>query len=213
MGGCCCCASASIELHRSTPFFHYPVSELPPHHTAVDALSTGLLVDTNLDTSLLDTYQPPPAPIPYETYAGRPQTPPSANRERSGCNNNEALLETTNVESIEGANAESTFEIKAKNLESDEKSEINSMLETSKEMEDESSDDELKKSSKSVVPPLQDEDDICPTCLEEYDAENPKIITKCDHHFHLGCILEWMERSDTCAVCDQPMVISPVGGV
>ncbi|KAL8200919.1 hypothetical protein R6Q57_012258 [Mikania cordata] len=48
----------------------------------------------------------------------------------------------------------------------------------------------------------------CPTCLEEYDEENPKIITKCEHHFHLSCILEWMERSDTCPVCDQEMEVS-----
>jgi hypothetical protein len=37
----------------------------------------------------------------------------------------------------------------------------------------------------------------------EYDAENPKKTTKCEHHFHLACILEWMERSDTCPVCDK----------
>ncbi|VFQ74925.1 unnamed protein product [Cuscuta campestris] len=42
----------------------------------------------------------------------------------------------------------------------------------------------------------------------EYDEENPKIITKCEHHFHLACIFEWMERSDTCPVCDQEMVFS-----
>jgi hypothetical protein len=37
--------------------------------------------------------------------------------------------------------------------------------------------------------------------LAEYTKENPKIITKCSHHFHLGCIYEWMERSDNCPVC------------
>lgn len=52
------------------------------------------------------------------------------------------------------------------------------------------------------------EDDVCPTCLEEYDAENPSIITKCKHHFHLSCILEWFERSNNCAVCDQLMEIA-----
>ncbi|MBA0675108.1 hypothetical protein Goari_016669, partial [Gossypium aridum] len=55
----------------------------------------------------------------------------------------------------------------------------------------------------------EEEEDVCPTCLEvyvpykligtshgaEYTPENPKIITKCSHHFHLGCIYEWMERS------------------
>ncbi|KAL8117282.1 hypothetical protein AgCh_015258 [Apium graveolens] len=46
-----------------------------------------------------------------------------------------------------------------------------------------------------------EDEDVCPTCLEEYTTENPKIITKCSHHYHLGCIYEWMERSDSCPVC------------
>ncbi|XP_022880859.1 E3 ubiquitin-protein ligase RNF115-like [Olea europaea var. sylvestris] len=86
-----------------------------------------------------------------------------------------------------------------------------SLLDITKDVEDEKS-NILKKSSEVAVSPLQDEEDVCPTCLEEYDSENPKIITKCDHHFHLACILEWMERSDTCPVCDQLMVFSPVIG-
>ncbi|KAL8541161.1 hypothetical protein ACS0TY_002435 [Phlomoides rotata] len=57
-----------------------------------------------------------------------------------------------------------------------------------------------------TVSATTDEEDVCPTCLEEYDLENPKIMTKCNHHFHLSCILEWMERSDTCPICDQEMI-------
>lgn len=76
---------------------------------------------------------------------------------------------------------------------------------------------------------LSEDEDVCPTCLEgnnnnlnflllffceysfihrlvwfflaEYTSENPKIVTKCCHHFHLGCIYEWMERSENCPVC------------
>lgn len=44
---------------------------------------------------------------------------------------------------------------------------------------------------------------LCTLHLAEYDLENPRIMTKCEHHFHLSCILEWRERSDTCPVCDQ----------
>ncbi|KAF9596067.1 hypothetical protein IFM89_007120 [Coptis chinensis] len=51
-----------------------------------------------------------------------------------------------------------------------------------------------------TFPPPEDED-VCPTCLDEYTPENPKIITRCSHHFHLGCIYEWMERSETCPLC------------
>ncbi|XAR51620.1 hypothetical protein NMG60_11006297 [Bertholletia excelsa] len=50
-----------------------------------------------------------------------------------------------------------------------------------------------------------EDEDVCPTCLEEYTPENPKIITKCSHHFHLGCIYEWMERSENCPVCGKVM--------
>ncbi|KAK4740763.1 hypothetical protein SAY87_024351 [Trapa incisa] len=50
-----------------------------------------------------------------------------------------------------------------------------------------------------------DDEDICPTCLEEYTPENPKITTQCSHHFHLGCIYEWMERSESCPICGKAM--------
>uniref|UniRef100_A0A1J3FQA0 RING-type E3 ubiquitin transferase n=1 Tax=Noccaea caerulescens TaxID=107243 RepID=A0A1J3FQA0_NOCCA len=52
---------------------------------------------------------------------------------------------------------------------------------------------------------LSEDEDVCPTCLEEYTSENPKIVTKCCHHFHLGCIYEWMERSENCPVCGKVM--------
>ncbi|KAH0860757.1 hypothetical protein HID58_089018 [Brassica napus] len=39
----------------------------------------------------------------------------------------------------------------------------------------------------------------------KYTSENPKIVTKCSHHFHLGCIYEWMERSEDCPVCGKVM--------
>ncbi|CAH2055304.1 unnamed protein product [Thlaspi arvense] len=52
---------------------------------------------------------------------------------------------------------------------------------------------------------LSEDEDVCPTCLEEYTSENPKIVTKCSHHFHLGCIYEWMERSENCPVCGKVM--------
>lgn len=35
----------------------------------------------------------------------------------------------------------------------------------------------------------------------EYTPENPKITTRCSHHFHLGCIYEWLERSESCPIC------------
>ena len=34
-------------------------------------------------------------------------------------------------------------------------------------------------------------------------AENPAITTRCNHQFHLACIYEWLERSQTCPICSQ----------
>ncbi|KAI5079679.1 hypothetical protein GOP47_0005158 [Adiantum capillus-veneris] len=64
----------------------------------------------------------------------------------------------------------------------------------------------LKVSASSVThnPSIEcanDEQDTCPTCLEGYDNANPKRSTSCGHHFHLSCILQWMERSTRCPIC------------
>lgn len=44
--------------------------------------------------------------------------------------------------------------------------------------------------------------------MPEYEADNPKIKTNCEHDFHLSCILEWMERSDGCPICDKVCFLS-----
>lgn len=53
------------------------------------------------------------------------------------------------------------------------------------------------------TPPKQpeEEEDDCPTCLEGFNLANPKKSTSCGHHFHLACILEWMEQSPNCPIC------------
>ncbi|XP_072958074.1 E3 ubiquitin-protein ligase At3g02290-like [Typha angustifolia] len=53
-----------------------------------------------------------------------------------------------------------------------------------------------------------EEEDACPICLEEYLPENPRIILQCNHHFHLGCIYEWMERSEACPICGKVMLFN-----
>ncbi|KAF6149819.1 hypothetical protein GIB67_010893 [Kingdonia uniflora] len=92
--------------------------------------SAGLLVDTNLDTSIPDTYRAPSTPIPYDTDLGRPQTPPN----QESCGNK---VDDTITKSIESTQA--------------------NML------------------SKYVDFSIEEED--CPICLEEYDEENPIIIS------------------------------------
>jgi len=57
----------------------------------------------------------------------------------------------------------------------------------------------------SYFSPSAEDEDVCPTCLEDYTSENPRILMHCSHHFHLGCIYEWMERSEACPVCGNKM--------
>ncbi|CAI9274432.1 unnamed protein product [Lactuca saligna] len=193
MGGCCCCSSNRVEWDNSPRLYHYPVvsedrQPLSVHSGVASVVPTGLLVDTNLDTSIPDTYRHPPAPLPYEAIVGDPQTQTQT-----------PLVQTNSSDSIEDIKISNNGENLAKEtMESDCKDQIDIKLVATEE-----DDGEVKKSNAPFVAPEE-----CPTCLEEYDEENPKIITKCEHHFHLACILEWMERSNTCPVCDQIMELN-----
>ncbi|KAL9434467.1 hypothetical protein AB3S75_029163 [Citrus x aurantiifolia] len=206
MGGCCCCSSKGVE-RNSTPayYYQYPrASEerlpLSSHHGAGSALSRGLLVDTNLETSVPDAYRPPPAPTPFDANVRHPQTPPVVQEICS--NKSDPSVQTTPVlvQDTLGGNSQETSSKCDDLKEPESKTVANVELESTKELEV-----ELSKSVHHVVAVIEEED-VCPTCLEEYDAENPRIITKCEHHFHLACIFEWMERSDTCPVCNQEMI-------
>ncbi|MED6191467.1 hypothetical protein PIB30_000568 [Stylosanthes scabra] len=209
MGGCCCCCSPKeTELSVPTAYYYYPrASEehvpLSSHQGAASAFTGRLLVDTNLDTSSPDTYRPPPAPIPFNVPLGTTQAPPVA-QEIVGDKSN-ASLQSTNSNSIQEPVAGDNHgtSVKLEELkESEGGAHTDLELESTKDSEI-----ELPKLAEPIN--LAEEEDSCPICLEEYDKENPKLNTKCDHHFHLACILEWMERSETCPVCDQEMVFNP----
>ncbi|KAM3001442.1 hypothetical protein FF2_037731 [Malus domestica] len=212
MGGCCCCSSKGTELNAAPTYYYFPRTSdeqvpLSSRQGGASAVSTGLLVDTNLDTSIPDTYRPPPAPIPYDVAIEDPHTPPSV-QEICGSKSESALQTATNSDSVQEAVGRNTREAspKCEDLkDADCKAQTDSELDPLKKSEV-----ELAKSVESFTLSIEEED-LCPTCLEEYDPQNPKITTKCDHHFHLACILEWMERSDTCPVCDQEMIFeSPI---
>ncbi|KAJ8900637.1 hypothetical protein K2173_025414 [Erythroxylum novogranatense] len=184
MGGCCC-SSRKPHLH-GTPVYYYCPSALEEHASltshggAASAFTAGLLVELNLNTATPDTFRPPPAPLPYELV---PRCPPS-----------------TDSETVKDTISGSSFETLATEglVESDLKTQAGSLLASPKK----------SKTSKQneVVMSATEEEDACPICLEEYDTENPKLVTKCDHHFHLSCLLEWMERSETCPICDQETI-------
>ncbi|KAL0373681.1 UNVERIFIED_CONTAM: putative E3 ubiquitin-protein ligase RHB1A [Sesamum radiatum] len=184
MGGCCS-SSRKLQLHGTPVYYYYPPSSdehesLTSRNGVATMITSGVLIDLNLNMSIPDTYRPPPAPMPYDVVLGRPQS--------------------TNVGSGEvtltGGRSEKSCRLDPKQANC--RSQTGSFPDSPRKV-----DVDLLKSN----PPLSaaDEEDACPTCLEEYDSENPKIMTECNHHFHLSCILEWMERSDTCPVCNQEM--------
>lgn len=62
--------------------------------------------------------------------------------------------------------------------------------------------------SNSVYNLLEDEqEDVCPTCLETYAKDNPKISSNCGHSFHLQCIVAWETTSGSrfCPICAKVM--------
>ncbi|XP_061355318.1 probable E3 ubiquitin-protein ligase RHB1A [Gastrolobium bilobum] len=205
---CCCCSSKETELSAPPAYYYYPrASEehvpLSSHQGAASAFFGRLLVDTNLDTSSPNTYRPPPPPIPFNVTLGAAQTPPVA-QEIYGDKNNTSL-HSSNSNSVQELVAGDNHGNSAK-LEELKESECKVQTDLEQDLAKDS-EIELPKLGEPIN--LAEEEDACPICLEEYDAENPKLTTKCDHHFHLACILEWMERSETCPVCDQDMVFNP----
>ncbi|GAV64754.1 zf-RING_2 domain-containing protein [Cephalotus follicularis] len=184
MGGCCC-SSRRPHLH-GTPVYYYcpPVLEehesLTSRNGTTSGLTAGLLVDWNLETSTPDTFRSPPAPLPYDMVFGFPRSPDSESVQETICGSSFKTLAT--CEDLD---------------ELDSKPQASTLIVSP------------RKSEKILNEPnvsISEEEDACPICLEEYYQENPKLVTKCEHHFHLSCILEWMERSDTCPICDQEMI-------
>ncbi|CAI0417217.1 unnamed protein product [Linum tenue] len=209
MGGCCCCSSKGAELNSTPAYYYYPRAAeeripLSAHHVAASTFSSGLLVDTNLDTSVPDAYRAPPTPMPFDVVIGRPQTPPEA-QETCSDNRSDGTLQTANsgtAQETPGAGTQDAS-VKCEDAKDSDKTKAGLEIDPVEELEV-----EISKPVGPFVPPTEEED-CCPTCLEEYDDENPRIITKCEHHFHLACIFEWMERSDTCPVCDKEMIFDP----
>ncbi|CAJ2662761.1 unnamed protein product [Trifolium pratense] len=187
MGGCCCSARKP-HLH-GTPVYYYcpPILEerdtLTSTDVTTDSLTAGLLVGLNVEESTPDTYQSPPAPLPYDVVLGG-----------TASTDSESGKDTV----VSGSSFETLITEDKDIEESDPKAQAKSApISPSKA--------ELWKSNEPHSLVIEEEDG-CPICLEEYDVENPKTVTKCEHHFHLACILEWMERSDSCPICDQEMI-------
>ncbi|MED6198542.1 hypothetical protein PIB30_067390 [Stylosanthes scabra] len=162
--------------------------------------AASMTTTASLDNSLSDMYRSPPRPMPYDADPRhfRSQHDGLVSRREKGSShaNDEAEplrgdLDEDDSQSLTSSNKWHASEDGSKEYRSKSSARLSSAKPTT---------------GVGLVYSSSEEEDCCPTCLEEYTEENPKIVTKCSHHFHLGCIYEWMERSDTCPVCGKVMV-------
>lgn len=196
MGGCCCC-SARRTASNGLSVYYYRPEDLEGNGILSSARGPPPTVPVLLVHPVLDTCQEPNIQPPREDFSSTQSNNEST---ENFTNKNEHNQPTDNApeRNADGVRFEGSdsYEV-LKGLEYKTLSDFVTGSPNVKE--------KLSKLDKSVVVP--DEEDVCPTCLEEYDTQNPRIITKCQHHFHLSCILEWYERSSTCAICDRIMEI------
>ncbi|XP_031492344.1 E3 ubiquitin-protein ligase At3g02290-like [Nymphaea colorata] len=155
-----------------------------------------------VDNSLLDMYRSPPRPLPYDVdsrYSRLQRDGLISRREKASSHFHDESEPLQRNSSSSGLDSLSE---KWKRTEYDGQSKNG--------LSDSSSKHLLSKVSSEVAYtfPSSEDEDVCPTCLEEYTPEDPKIITQCSHHFHLGCIYEWMERSESCPVCGKEMIFN-----
>ncbi|XP_034707193.1 E3 ubiquitin-protein ligase At3g02290-like [Vitis riparia] len=194
----CMCLSCFVQnfLNVYTSLFRRgEVNSIPSSIQGAASLSST----TSLDDSLSDMYRSPPRPLPYDV------DPRNFRLQRDGL-----------VSRREKGSSHSHEE--SEPLRSDTDGDSESLITRDKwnESDDGSKEQRPRSSVKhsmakttmghGFIYSSSEDEDVCPTCLEEYTPENPKIMTKCSHHFHLGCIYEWMERSETCPVCGKVMM-------
>ncbi|ONK55146.1 uncharacterized protein A4U43_UnF7090 [Asparagus officinalis] len=192
--GCLRCLAQQL-LHMYTAFLQrQEVSAVPLDDQGMDSFHSSTSV---MDNSTCDTYRSPPRPLPYDDpRSSQVQLGELLSRREkpSSHEENEALTGSNNGTDLEMSTTKfsgSSYEAASKLYRSK-----SSLKETSPEIPN------------AMTYFHSYEDAECPTCLEEYTYENPRIVMKCSHHFHLSCIYEWQERSEWCPVCGKVMVFN-----
>lgn len=203
MGGCCCSSSRTASGGISV-YYHYPqdAGENEPLSSTRDASSAVPvgIVDSNIENSVPDAYRQPDAVLRLVDLTD-PQT--NAGSIENYASKNEHRQSRNSVPVGDGVGGGNMFEASDRcgGLVGSDPKCLSDLVNNSPKVKE-----ELSHIDSSIT--LVTEDDDCSICLEEYDSENPRIITKCKHHFHLSCILEWFERSNNCAVCGQLMEVA-----
>lgn len=168
--------------------------------------SGSLTTTAPLDNSVCDMYHPPPRPLPYNA------DPRYSHLQRDGLVSRREKGSSHLHEETEPLRSEADLD--SESLSSGDKWNESTGEEGLKESHTKSSmkiSTEKPMTGFSHIYSSPEDEDVCPTCLEEYTVENPKIIMKCSHHFHLVCIYEWMERSESCPVCGKVMLFDETG--
>ncbi|RID43121.1 hypothetical protein BRARA_I00006 [Brassica rapa] len=191
MGGCCSSASSSSRHSHlvGAPLYYYcPESfeELGPSGARAGGVGSAALTPTGhlladiigLETSSIPNTFYAPAPLPYDLLFGRPDSKSIKGNMISDCS------------------FETCEDLRGPDCKTQPASVILSPSET---------DRSKHKTWKNQLVD-EEEEESCPICFEDYEADNPKIKTNCEHDFHLSCILEWMEKSDGCPICDKEVV-------
>ncbi|XP_031093209.1 E3 ubiquitin-protein ligase At3g02290-like [Ipomoea triloba] len=197
----CICMRYLLQslLHVYTSLFHREPRSITSSTQATASLSSAV----SLDNSLSDMYRSPPRPLPYDAdprYFRLQRDGLVSRREKGSSHSHEETEPLRRGDIDDETDSLSTgnkWDASCEEGSKDYNSKSSLKLSTAKTTTGFA---HIYYSSSS-----SEDEDACPTCLEEYTEENPKIILKCSHHFHLGCIYEWMERSDNCPVCGKEM--------
>ncbi|EXB77650.1 E3 ubiquitin-protein ligase [Morus notabilis] len=191
----CICLSCFLQnfINVYTSLFRRSeVHSLPSSIQGAASLSST----TSLDNSLADMYRSPPRPLPYDADPRyfRLQRDGLISRREKGTSHSheesEPLRSDTDADSESLSTADKWNESVCEDGSKEHRSKSSLKLSVTKTT-----------TGVGNIYTSSEDEDVCPTCLEEYTPENPKIMTKCSHHFHLACIYEWMERSESCPVC------------
>ncbi|KAJ4814548.1 RING/U-box superfamily protein [Rhynchospora pubera] len=189
-GPCVClrCFTQQLIQTYTLMFQSGGLQAIPPQPLEESAAASSV------ESPTCDTYRSPPRPLPYDD----PRFAVRMRRDKSSSHlNEEAQLLTESGETADSPKSsdkwdQSVCDGKSKGCFTDY-----DLKAKPKEV-----------SNDSYYFGSAEDEEVCPTCLEEYSPDNPKIVMQCSHDFHLGCIYEWMERSEACPVCGKKMVFN-----
>ncbi|XP_024364636.1 E3 ubiquitin-protein ligase At3g02290 isoform X2 [Physcomitrium patens] len=202
-----CCMRWFFSTHYSTNFDELDHQEnIFPSQVSSASGAGSVGGSSSLDTSIPEVFQAPPTPLPYDSdprylrSIGRDGL--NYRRDKSGMSQmsggeGQPLRHSNSDGGLGGTALQRRFG-NSGGLDLEEQTQGLKLERTSLS----------SKAFPRVESALSmlDDEDVCPTCLDGYTVENPRITTECGHYFHLSCIYEWMERSNHCPLCDKDMV-------